>query len=164
MIQVDDMPVQEVDELLQSVGYGHLACSESNFPYVVPVNFVVDDGNIYVYTTEGKKAEIIEENPNICLQIEDVKDKTNWRSVVIQGTARKVSDHDERERAVALLVRADPTLSPALSVRWMDNWVRENREVVLRIDITKKTGRKSILIRTAAAKAQPSARGRDKIF
>ncbi len=155
MIQVDDMNEQEVNDLLEEVGYGHLGCAEFNVPYVVPVNFVVEAGAIYLYTTEGKKAEIIENNPNVCLQVEDVKDNSDWRSVVVQGTAVKVTNPSERERAVALLSKTNPTLSPAISVRWMDNWIRENREVVLRIDPDQKTGRRSVLINRAAAKAQP---------
>lgn len=164
MIQIDDMEGQEINKLLEAVGYGHLACSEWNIPYVVPVNFVMESGRIYLYTTEGKKSEIIESNPNVCLQVEDVKDNTDWRSVVVHGIAARVTDLAEREQAVDLLAKANPSLSPALSVRWKDNWIRENHEVVLRIDPIQMTGRRSVKINSVAAKAQPAFCKYDRIF
>lgn len=164
MIQIDDMEGQEINNLLESVGYGHLACAEWNIPYVIPVNFVVESGRIYLYTTEGKKAEIIDANPNVCVQVEDVKDNNNWRSVVVFGIAVRVTDPAEREHAVDLLAKANPGLSPALSVRWKDNWIRENHEVVLRIDPIQMTGRRSLKIKSVAAKAQPAYCKYDRIF
>jgi nitroimidazol reductase NimA-like FMN-containing flavoprotein (pyridoxamine 5'-phosphate oxidase superfamily) len=158
MIQVDDMDAREVADLLLQVGYGHLGCADSNIPYVIPVNYVVDNDVIYIYTTRGKKVEIIEKNPNICLQVEIVKDKTDWQSVIVQGIAKQVTDQTEREHAIELIRETNPTLSPALSIRWVDNWIRENREVVLRLEPTRETGRRSVIVERAAAGAQPVPR------
>jgi nitroimidazol reductase NimA-like FMN-containing flavoprotein (pyridoxamine 5'-phosphate oxidase superfamily) len=158
MIQVDDMDAREVADLLQQVGYGHLGCADSNIPYVIPVNYVVDNDVIYIYTTRGKKVEIIEKNPNICLQVEIVKDKTDWQSVIVQGIAKQVTEPKEREHAIELIRETNPSLSPALSIRWVDNWIRENREVVLRLEPTRETGRRSVIVERAAAGAQPVPR------
>lgn len=164
MNQVDDMLGADVEALLSNEDYGHLGCSDHDMPYVVPVHFVFDKPSIYIYTTEGKKQEIIFRNPKVCLQVENVKSDADWRSVVITGTAVKVTDPTERERAIGLLTRRNPTLSPAISIRWMDNWVRENREVVLRIDPSRMTGRRSVNLNIASASARPKFCGHDKIF
>jgi nitroimidazol reductase NimA-like FMN-containing flavoprotein (pyridoxamine 5'-phosphate oxidase superfamily) len=157
MIQIDDMGPAEVADLLQEINYGHLGCAESNIPYVVPVHFAFerDLDVIYIYTTQGKKVEIIEKNPNICLQVESVNDKTDWQSVIVQGIAKKVTTTKEREYAIGLIREINPTLSPALSIRWVDNWIRENREVVLRLEPSLETGRRSVIVERAAAGAQP---------
>lgn len=145
MIEIKNMTSVEVEELLSRVNYGHLGCAAENHPYVLPVNFAYDDRTIYIYSTEGKKSEMIDANPEVCLQVEDVIDGENWASVIIIGNARRLSGADDREEAYAAIATTNPTLTPAISYRWLDNWVRENKdvEVVYRIDRTSTTGRKA---------------------
>lgn len=144
MIEIEEMRKDEVDELLARLNYGHLATSRNDQPYVVPVHFVYDKPLIYVYTTEGKKSEIIRTNPQVCLQSEDVKNNQDWQSVVVIGDAVQVDDVDERDRAMKLLTAVNPTMTPAVSIRWMDSWVRENIEVILKITPRMITGRATV--------------------
>lgn len=144
MIEVEDMRRDEIETLLSNVGYGHLGASADGQPYVVPVHYTYDKQDIYVFTTEGKKVEMIRENPKVCLQLEDVKDNENWRSVVVLGIAEQVTDKAIREKAVSLIAKVNPTLTPAVSIRWMDSWVRENIEVILKITPKQMTGRASV--------------------
>ncbi|HCA59485.1 MAG TPA: pyridoxamine 5'-phosphate oxidase family protein [Blastocatellia bacterium] len=144
MIEVVEMRMSEIEQLLDEVNYGHLGCSQNGMPYVVPVHFAWAKPVIYIYTTEGKKAEIIRGNPKACLQLEDVKNKRDWRSVIVQGEAAQVTDHEEREKALKLVAEINPTLTPAVSIRWMDSWVRENIEVILKLTPTVMTGRFSV--------------------
>ena len=55
MIEVKDLSENEITEILSRIGYGHLACCRNDEPYVVPVHYAYDNGNIFIYTTEGKK-------------------------------------------------------------------------------------------------------------
>ncbi|MBX3242935.1 MAG: pyridoxamine 5'-phosphate oxidase family protein [Acidobacteria bacterium] len=144
MIEVEDMRHSEIIALLKEIDYGHLGCSENGQPYIVPVHFAYDEHYIYVYTTEGKKTEIIRSNPHVCLQVEKVHDNRNWKSVLIRGTAAIVDDPAERDKAVELIAEVNPTLTPAVSIRWMDSWVRENIEAILRIAPDTLTGRASV--------------------
>ncbi len=144
MIEVEDLSESEVVEILGRVGYGHLACCRDNRPYVVPVHYAYDAGAVYIYTTEGKKFEIIRENPNVCLQVEEVADNQHWTSVIIDGVAEQIKNVPERDRALELIVRVNPSLTPAVSIRWMDDWVRENIEVVYRVTPTATSGRRSL--------------------
>jgi nitroimidazol reductase NimA-like FMN-containing flavoprotein (pyridoxamine 5'-phosphate oxidase superfamily) len=107
------------------------------------VNYAYLPGEIFIYTTEGKKTDFIDENPNICLQVEDVKSNSDWQSVVVTGSASRITDLDERERVVELLANRNPTFTPAVSIHWIDDWVRENHEVVYRVEVLSATGRKS---------------------
>ncbi|MBK8464744.1 MAG: pyridoxamine 5'-phosphate oxidase family protein [Chloracidobacterium sp.] len=144
MIEIEDLSESEITEILSRIGYAHLACCRDNRPYVVPVHYAYDDGAVFIYTTEGKKFEIIRENPNVCLQVEEVVDNQHWTSVILEGVADQIKDGAERDRALELIVKGNPTLTPAVSIRWMDNWVRENIEVVYRITPTVTSGRRSI--------------------
>jgi len=144
MIEIRDLTDAEITELLQRTGYVHLACSRNDEPYVVPIHFAYDDGVIYIYTTQGKKSEIIRTNPRVCLQAEEVRDNEHWQSVIVDGEASQIVEEKERERAIKLITVTNPKLTPAVSIRWMDSWVRENIEVIYRIFPLRTSGRATV--------------------
>jgi len=144
MVEVEEMHVADCKKLLQRVGYGHLGCVRGSQPYVVPIHYAYNEPHVYIYTTNGKKTEIIEENPAICLQIEDITDEKHWQSVIITGDAVELTASTEVKHAMEFILAANPNLSPALSIRWMDAWVRSNITVVYRITPTMITGRATV--------------------
>lgn len=144
MIEVRELLEHEIKHLLSAVAYAHLACTDGHQPYVVPIHYAYDPPYIYVYTTEGKKSEIISRNPRVCLQIEDVKDNRDWQSIIVEGEAEQLNDESQRTRALNAVVKVNPTLTPAVSIHWMDNWVRENIEVIYRIVPIEMSGRASV--------------------
>ena len=144
MIEIEEMRASEAREVLEQLNYAHLAVAKDNIPYVVPVHYAFDGEDLFIYTTEGKKAEIIRINPEICLQAEEVVDNENWRSVMVSGTAKQITDEEGRQKAVDLILKINPRLTPAISIRWMDDWVRENIEVIYRITPRSVTGRRTI--------------------
>ena len=83
MIEVQEMVKREIEEVLARVGYGHLACVRDDRPYIVPIHYAYDKPDIYIYTTDGMKSEIIRENPHVCLQVEEVVDNNDWRSIIV---------------------------------------------------------------------------------
>jgi nitroimidazol reductase NimA-like FMN-containing flavoprotein (pyridoxamine 5'-phosphate oxidase superfamily) len=144
MIAIEEMSNGQIKELLKRIGYGHLGVTRGTHPYVVPIHFAYDDPYIYIYTTEGKKTEIIRDNPEICLQVEDIRSDKDWESVIVTGEAARITGKEERERALEFILAVNPTLTPAISIRWMDSWVRENVEVIYRIMPRMLTGRATI--------------------
>jgi nitroimidazol reductase NimA-like FMN-containing flavoprotein (pyridoxamine 5'-phosphate oxidase superfamily) len=150
MIVVEVMENKEAEELLAKLNYGHLACARDNQPYIVPIHYAYIDSHIYIYTTEGRKSYMIQENPHVCLQVEEIIDKDNWKSVIVTGEAHEVKKREEREKALTPILRANPTLTPARSIRWMDEWIRENVEFILRINPKAISGRSTVLPATNA--------------
>ena len=146
----------EVHELLKRVGYGHLACSRDDQPYVVPINYVFDGNEIFIYTTAGLKTDVIKSNPKICLQVEELlPEEGAWRSAVVMGEAYEIVERAEREKAVELVRASNPTLLPALAIKWANDWMKKNVEVVYRIKINSLAGRFTSDIKMAAASARP---------
>lgn len=145
MIEVKRMTSPEVEGFLGRANYGHLGCAADNHPYVLPVHFAYQDGAIFIFTTKGKKSEMIDANREVCLQVEEVVDNENWTSVIVVGDAVKLETDEDRETAHAAINAVNPSHTPALSYRWVDKWVREMKdEVVLyRIDRTSTTGRRA---------------------
>ncbi len=108
MIEVQEMSDEESKKLLGRVGYGHLGLVRETHPYVVPIHYAYDEPHVYIYTTEGKKTEIIEDNPAVCLQVEDVTDENHWQSVILTGDALQETEKEEIARAMKFisLIRA----------------------------------------------------------
>ena len=155
--EVLDLNEGEIEAMLTRNNYGHFGCTLNDKPYVVPINFVYEMPFIYVYTTAGMKSQMLDMNPQVCLQIEEIVDRSDWRSVIIQGNATKIIDPVERERVFKLILETNPTLTPAMSIRWTENWIRENKEVVYRIDPTEKSGRYAMKLHVAATAARPKS-------
>ena len=148
MIEIEEMRPNEAREVLSRLNYAHLAMAKDNIPYVVPVHYAFDGHDLFVYTTEGKKSDIIKVNPETCLQAEDVEDNENWKSVIVSGKAEQITEDDARQKALDLILKINPKMTPAISIRWMDSWVRANIEVIYRIRPRSITGRQTIKRKT----------------
>jgi uncharacterized protein len=144
MVEIEEMLAKDVREVLARIGYGHLACCEGDEPYVVPIHYAFNGEDVYIYTTEGKKSEILRKNSKICLQAEEVESNENWTSVMVFGEAAQLVDEDKRQEALALILKGNPRLTPAISIRWMDSWVRENVEAIYRIRVRSLSGRRTV--------------------
>ncbi len=120
MIEVEEMEMQEVHALLERADYGHLGCVRDNHPYVIPIHYAYQDPDIYIFTTEGMKTQFIATNPEVCLQVEEVVDPTNWKSVIATGKAARLTDKEEMESAMQYITTANPSLTPALNKMWND--------------------------------------------
>jgi len=144
MIQVEEMAAQETHLLLREIGYGHLGCANRDGrPYVVPVHYAYDEPDIYIFTTEGLKTAYLDANPEVCLQVEDVRDPAHWRSVVANGRAERLTKSEDTERAMQFVIQRNPTLTPAISELWVDSWGRANLTVIYRISPETLSGRKT---------------------
>ena len=143
--QVVDLSRSEIEALLSSIRYGHIGMSRDDRPYVVPIHFAYEKPAIYFYTTEGLKTDILEVNPEICLQAENIQEATNWESIIVTGKAKRLESEPQIEKAVRALKNVNPRLVPAWSIRWMDGWVRSNVEAVYRITVSEMTGRRAFL-------------------
>ena len=155
MIEILEMRDGEMYDVLRRVGFGHLACSQDDQPYVVPIYFAFDGKEICIYTTEGKKSDTMDKNPKVCLQVEEFLANSMWKSVVITGEAYRIQDQIERESAIDLIRQQNPSLLPALAIKWSNDWIRKNVEAVYRIKILSMTGRMSSEVHIASAGVKP---------
>ncbi len=144
MVQVEEMSNEDCKNLLQRINYGHFGVSRDSVPYVVPVHYAYDTRDVFIFTTEGKKTDIINENPQVCLQVEEIIDEKQWQSIIVTGVAVRLTDEKETEHAMNFILAENPKLTPALSIRWMDQWIRANVDVVYKITPTMMTGRTTV--------------------
>ena len=121
MLKVEDMSPTEMHALLQRENFGHLGCARDGRPYVVPMHFAYDGKELYFFTTQGMKTLYIDANPQVCLQVEEVKDTTHWRSVMVIGRATEITGTEEMQRAMKLITERNPALTPAISATQLDS-------------------------------------------
>lgn len=145
MINVEDVPQAEMEALLRRVGFGHLGCVDARGrPYVVPMHFAFDGESVYLFTTEGVKTDSMNEHPEVCLQVEEVADATRWESVMVFGRAERLTRAEDLERAMQLITRSNPTLTPAINRTQIDAWGRASNVVLYRIRPESTDGRRTV--------------------
>ena len=144
MLKVEDMPPVEMHNLLQTASFGHLGCAQNRRPYVVPMHYAYDGKELYFFTTEGMKTQFMKDNPQVCLQVEEVSDSSHWRSVMVIGRAERLTDQEEMERAMQLITERNPSLRPAISATQIDTWGRGVDIALYRIQPEIIDGRKTV--------------------
>jgi uncharacterized protein len=142
MLDIDEMSSKEIYELLNQIGYGHLGFIHEGKPYVMPMHYYLEHEEIYMFTTEGMKTHDIDVSPEICLQVEEiVNDPLHWRSVIVSGQAKRLTEQREITRIWKLIQEQNPTLSPALNRTWIDSWGRAEVVAIYRVYPSEMSGR-----------------------
>ena len=144
MLKVEDMAPAEMHALLQRESFGHLGCSHDGRPYVVPMDYAYDGKELYFFTTEGMKTQFIAANPKVCLQVEEITDRTHWCSVMVIGQAEQLTNAEETQRAMKLIAERNPSLTPAISATQLDTWGRAVDIALYRIIPELIDGRKTV--------------------
>jgi uncharacterized protein len=145
-----DLTDNEIHELLEKECYGHLGyCDGPKKPYVMPITYVYFENAIYAFSFEGKKTQIMRKHPDVCFQIEHLKESNQWRSAMIWGRFEELSGED-REKALSLILerlwresnRDHPLFLPFRnSAETLEKSKDEKNVVLYRIPIMGKTGR-----------------------
>ena len=144
MLKVEDMSPAEMHALLQRESFGHLGCARDNRPYVLPMHYAYDGKELYFFTTLGMKTRYIDANPQVCLQVEEIKDATNWRSVMVIGRASEITGKEESQRAMSLITERNPSLTPAISATQLDSLGRAVDIALYRITPEMIDGRQTV--------------------
>ncbi|MEW6131210.1 MAG: pyridoxamine 5'-phosphate oxidase family protein [Acidobacteriota bacterium] len=127
---------EETREVLSHGHLGHLGCVSENAPYVVPVSYVYHDGDIYVHSTLGKKIQALRQNPQVCLQVQELQNGYTWRSAIAFGRYEELIDPDERLWFMRRILTRFPYLTPV-----EDMTTGKGKEIVIfRLRIDKVTG------------------------
>jgi len=101
---VQELTRNECFHLVAGNDLGHLASARNNFPYVVPIHYVLERETLYMFSLDGEKIATLRSNPNACLQVEENVDSRNWKSVIARGRYKELTGSTgERDYAWDLL-------------------------------------------------------------
>jgi nitroimidazol reductase NimA-like FMN-containing flavoprotein (pyridoxamine 5'-phosphate oxidase superfamily) len=105
----------EAWDVLRQGKLGHLACVDRDQPYVVPINYLVDEGFIYSHSLPGRKISAMRAHQRACLQVNRIQDDFHWRSAIAFGSYEEISDPADRNSVLRQLLERFPKLTPVES-------------------------------------------------
>lgn len=144
---VHELSADECLAVLACSDFGRLACAYGNQPYIVPVFYAFEASRrcLYAFSTVGQKIEWMRENPLVCVEIEDIRDKTHWTTVLVFGRYEELTDTPEdtaaRHAAQRLFQERPEWWLPAAAK--VPTREERGRMVVYRIQIDHMTGRRA---------------------
>lgn len=125
-------------DVLKTRRLGRLGCIVGGAPYVVPINFVFDGGNIYSHSLPGTKIEAMRAEPRACVQVDDIVDDYHWRSTLARGSYEEITDRAARDRVLGMLLSRLPHLTPVEAFH--ENASIGDAIIVFRIKISEVSG------------------------
>jgi nitroimidazol reductase NimA-like FMN-containing flavoprotein (pyridoxamine 5'-phosphate oxidase superfamily) len=128
----------EARNLIAGGRIGRLGCVANGEPYVVPINYVFEDGSIYSHSLPGRKIDALRANPRSCLQLDEIENNFEWRSVIAYGNFEEIRIPSDRSSILSKLLGRFPQLTPVESVIARDAGAPDS--VVFRIIVDRITG------------------------
>ena len=109
---IEELGLRDAQQLLREKITGHLGCNVEGEPYVVPISYVYEDDCLYIHSLPGRKIEALRAHPRACLQVDEVTDAFNWRSVIAFGRYEEITDLQEQELIMTSLFKRLPHFTP----------------------------------------------------
>jgi nitroimidazol reductase NimA-like FMN-containing flavoprotein (pyridoxamine 5'-phosphate oxidase superfamily) len=128
----------EARVLFQLAKVARLGCIVNGGPYVVPINCHFEDNCLYSHSLPGLKISGLRENPQACVQVDEIESDLHWRSAIAFGKFEEITKPNERADVLAKLLGRFPLLTPVESAIAVDGSVPE--VIVFRIRIERLTG------------------------
>jgi len=132
----DELSPEEAEEFLRRHNWGVLATVGAGQPYAVPVGYGFNGRCAYLATGPGRKLNNLLESPLVCLTVLEVVDGDRWTSVVLSGSAERITDLPGQMRAARAIQRQRSGRISAQDV------ARFARATLIRITPTEITGRR----------------------
>lgn len=129
---------EEARHLFETARLARLGCIANGGPYVVPINYHLEDNYFYSHSLPGLKISALRENPQACLQVDKIEDDLSWKSALAFGKYEEIKEPEERGAVLGKLLRKFPMLTPVESAIAIDGGSPE--VVVFRIVMERLTG------------------------
>ena len=113
-----DLSREECEAILARNNVGRIAYAHAARVDIEPINYVYADGWIYCRTSRGAKVAIIEHQPWVAFEVDEVTALFDWRSVVVRGAhtfwipARPLSGSTPSPTASSSCASSSPAPAP----------------------------------------------------
>jgi nitroimidazol reductase NimA-like FMN-containing flavoprotein (pyridoxamine 5'-phosphate oxidase superfamily) len=118
-----------------------LACSKDDQPYIVPISIAYSGDHIYSFATLGQKVDWMRSNPLVCLEVEEIVSKIDWRTVLIFGQYEELERNNElRNVAHELLSNSANWWQPGYAKTIIKDKERPLEPIYFRVSVTQVSG------------------------
>ncbi len=133
---IEPLGKEDARALLQAHQLGRLGCNVNQEPYVLPINYLYTGEDLYMHSLPGLKIRAMRAQPQICLQVDEVVDDYNWKSVIVFGEYEEITEADEREQILGAMFQRLPHLTP------VESQIKQEQAetIVFRLRINRITG------------------------
>jgi nitroimidazol reductase NimA-like FMN-containing flavoprotein (pyridoxamine 5'-phosphate oxidase superfamily) len=94
----------EIDQVLRRERIGRVGSTAVGHVEITPIVYGYDGTTIYGHSRFGRKIQYMRGNPEVCFEVEEVVNPTSWRVVVLHGTYEELTDLQERDKAMRLIL------------------------------------------------------------
>lgn len=123
------MQREEIERVIDRQRLCRIAFRGDKYPYVAPFQYAYVNGTLYFhFTSYGKKMDLLEKDPRVCVEIEEFRpDLSEYRFVVLMGTLERVAEPHERALAIRRMAEAgkeglSPNFLAAHGFRREEGW------------------------------------------
>ena len=138
---------KELESLLNRQVIGRIGCHDNGVTYVVPISYAYDGEYIYAHTFNGMKIEFMRKNREVCFQVDDTRNLSNWQSVITWGEYEEITDEPGKKNALRLLNNRVVPIPSSETMHLTPDWpfspnkMEQVEGIFFRLRLTKKTGR-----------------------
>jgi uncharacterized protein len=86
-------------ELLSRNHVGRLAFTFHDRVDIEPISYVLSGDWLYARTSPGTKLTVVQHHPWVAFEVDEIRSRTDWRSVVVHGTIYFLDPDREGDRA-----------------------------------------------------------------
>lgn len=108
---------EKIEEIIKSCKVCNVAMSVGNIPYVLPMNFALEDNVVILHSAQnGRMWDTIQENPHVCISW-TLGEELTWQnervgcsyrmisqSALVEGTVEFIDEFNEKERCIHKLM------------------------------------------------------------
>ncbi len=146
---IENLNDQEIEKVLINNYIGRIGCCDDETPHVIPTTYYYDPKtkSIISHTREGMKTKIFRKHPRICLEVEEIENLNNWKSVVVYGVYEELTGITARNALHAFVenTKTKINLDQSTNVSYVSEISHsthpDNQAIVYRINPTRVAGK-----------------------
>ena len=85
----------EIEEVLSNGYIGRIGCRDGERVYIVPVNYLYENGFVLCQSYEGQKVHLMRQSPAVCFEVEEMLSFSSWKTVIGWGTFEELTAEEE---------------------------------------------------------------------
>lgn len=89
----------EIVDVLEKGTVGRIGCTDGNRIYIVPVTYIFRGDHVLCHSNEGMKIHMMRSNPNVCFEVDDIRDNAHWKSIIAWGIYQEITAENELAEA-----------------------------------------------------------------